>query len=72
LLFEINNLPPISDDYYKNRNEIPKVSRQNLEYYVAGNRVAGKVNGSIIERNIYLNNNKSPRQYFPFDPFIYK
>jgi len=65
------DLPPIRDDYFKNRKNVQNYTKEEIQRIIDGGRVAGKIKLKLQNRKIYENNGKSPRPYFPFNPFKY-
>lgn len=67
----MDGLPPISDDYYKHKKKIRKITDDEVTNYINGGRILGKINQKLQEREDWIAHEKAPRQYFPFNPFKY-
>ena len=70
-MFDMFDLPPISDDYYKNQKNLRETTYDEVEEYINGGKITGKINDRLEARQLYEKNEKSPRQYYPFNPFKY-
>ena len=70
-MFDMFDLPPISDDYYKNQKNLRETTYAAVEEYINGGKITGKINDRLEARQLYEENEKSPRQYYPFNPFKY-
>jgi len=71
LMFDMYNLPPISDEYFKKKEKIRKISMSEVTEHINGSRIMGKINDRLEFREIYEKNKNSPHQYYAFNPFKY-
>ena len=69
MMFEMYNLPPITDEYFKNKEKTRHFTETEVWQYINGSRIGGKINTRLDLRVTYHDNGNSPHQYFPFDPF---
>jgi len=70
-MFDVYNLPPISDEYYKKKEKVREISIDEVTEHINGSRIMGKINERLEFRQIYKNNKNSPHQYYAFNPFKY-
>ena len=67
-MFKMYHMPPISDKYYKKRQKLQKIS---LGVKDIIGHVYHNMKSRLAARRRYGERKKSPRQYFPYDPFKY-
>ena len=64
-------LPAISADYFKNKKGLRRISANEAEEVLAAH-LTKNLQIKLSDRKNYDDNARSPRQYYPFNPFKYK